>query len=87
MRVKGFGEGKVKEDAIRDHYRKKELAKYGPGMPSSEDVWKERKELVKPGEAFTMPVEAPTVADAEHQRWEMERMERIRKGLREGDGS
>ncbi|KAJ4422861.1 hypothetical protein N0V82_002518 [Gnomoniopsis sp. IMI 355080] len=87
MRVKGFGEGKVKEDAIRDYYRKKELAKYGPGMPSSDDVWKERKELVKPGEAFSTPVEQPTVGDAEHQKWEMERMERIRKGLKESETS
>lgn len=83
MRVKGFGEGKVKEDAIRDHYRKKELEKYGPGKPSSEDVWRERQELVKPGEAFSMPVEAPEVGDAEFQKWEMERMERIRKGLKD----
>lgn len=87
MRVKGFGEGKVKKDSIREHYRQKELAKYGPGMPSSEDVWKERKELVKPGEAFSMPVEAPTVGDAQYQKWEMERMESIRKGLRENEAS
>lgn len=86
MRVKGYGEGKVKEDSIRDHYRQKELAKYGPGMPSSEDVWKEREEMVRPGEAFSMPVEAPTVGDAEFQKWEMDRMERIRKGLREHEG-
>lgn len=87
MRVKGFGEGKVKEDAIRDHYRKKELEKYGPGKPSSEDVWRERKELVKPGEVFSMPIEAPEVGDAEYQKWEMERMERIRKGLKEKEAS
>lgn len=87
MRVKGFGEGKVKEDSIREHYRQKELAKYGPGMPSSEDVWRERKELVKPGEAFSTPVEAPTLGDAEFQEWEMKRMERIRKGLTESEGS
>lgn len=87
MRVKGFGEGKVKEDAIRDHYRKKELEKYGAGKPSSEDVWKERKEFVKPGEAFSMPVEAPEVGDAEFQKWEMERMERIRKGLKDSQNS
>lgn len=86
MRVKGFGEGKVKEDAIRDHYRQKELAKYGPGKPSSEDVWRERRERVNEGEAFAMPVEAPTGDDAEMQRWEMERMERIRKGLKDREG-
>lgn len=83
MRAKGTPAGKVKEDMIREHYRRKELAKYGPGKPNSEDVWQERTERVKPDEAFVMPVEAPRVSDSEYQQWEMERMERIRKGLRE----
>lgn len=86
MRAKGF-EGKVKDDAIREHYRNKELAKYGPGKPSSEDIWRERKERVPPGEAFAVPVPAATRGDAELQKWEMERMESIRKGLRERDGT
>lgn len=87
MRAKGFGDGKVKEDAIRDHFRQKELAKYGPGRPSSEDVWRERKERVKEGEVFVVPLgEVMTWSDAELQKWEMERMERIRKGLKDGDG-
>lgn len=80
MRVKGYSEGKVKDDMIREHYRKKHLAKYGPGKPSSEDVWRERKERLPPGAAFTEPAEAPTVSDAEYQRWEMERADRIRSG-------
>lgn len=87
MRAKGFEEGKVKEDAIREHYRNKELAKYGPGRPSSEDVWRERREKVPLGGAFSEPVPAATRGDAELQKWEMERMESIRKGLREGDDS
>lgn len=83
MRAKGTPPGKVKDDMIRDHYRRKLLAKYGPGKPSSEDVWRERPERVRPGEAFAAQAEAPQVSDAEYQKWEMERMERIRKGLTE----
>lgn len=83
MRVKGYQAGKVKDDMIREYYRKKELAKYGPGKPSSEDVWRERRERVKPGEAFAEPVDAPpSMNDAEYQRLEMERMERIRHELK-----
>lgn len=78
MRVKGYSEGKVKDDMIREHYRKKHLSKYGSGKPNSEDVWRERRERLPPGTAFAEPAEAPTVSDAEYQRWEMERMERIR---------
>lgn len=81
MRAKGAGDGPVKENMIRDHYREKLLRKYGNGKPNSEDVWKERRERVAPGEAFSVQVEAPKMSDAEFQKWEMERMERIRKGL------
>lgn len=87
MRAKGFEDGKLKEDAIREHYRNKELAKYGPGKPSSEDIWRERREPLPPGGAFAMPVPAATHGDAEFQKWQMERMESIRKGLKEKDGS
>ncbi|ROV97765.1 hypothetical protein VMCG_07378 [Cytospora schulzeri] len=80
MRVKGYSEGKVKDDMIREHYRKKHLSKYGSGKPNSEDVWRERRERLPPGTAFAEAAEAPTVSDAEYQRWEMERAERIRNG-------
>lgn len=80
MRVKGYSEGTVKDDMIREHYRKKHLSKYGSGKPNSEDVWKERRERLPPGTAFAEAAEAPTVSDAEYQRWEMERAERIRNG-------
>lgn len=80
MRVKGYQPGPVKDNMIREHYRKRHLEKYGPGKPSSEDVWRERVERVPPGSAFSERVEAPTVSDAEFQKWEMERMEKIRKG-------
>lgn len=81
MRQQGTPPGEVKENMVREHYRRKELAKYGPGRPSSEDVWRERKERVAPGEAFAGAAEPPRVSDAEYQKWEMERTERIRKGL------
>lgn len=71
----------AKEDMIREHYRKKELAKYGPGRPSSEDVWEEREDKVPLGTAFREVVERPDVSDAEFQRAEMERLRRIRQGL------
>lgn len=79
MRAKGTPPGKVKNDMIRDHYRRKLLAKYGPGKPSSEDVWRERRERVRPDEAFATQPEAAQVSDAEYQKWEMERIEMIRK--------
>lgn len=85
MRQKGTPDGPVKENMIREHYRQKILDKYGPGKPSSEDVWAERKERVPPGTAFAAQSEAPAVGDAEYQRWEVERMARIRKGLPEGE--
>ncbi|KAH8770124.1 hypothetical protein F5883DRAFT_552845 [Diaporthe sp. PMI_573] len=80
MRVKGYQAGPVKDNMIREHYRNKHLAKYGPGKPSSEAVWRERHERVPPGTAFSEQVEAPTVSDAEYQKWEMERTGKIRNG-------
>ena len=44
--------GKSKEDMIRARYREKEWKKYGPGMPSSEDVWESRDRKVEPGSVF-----------------------------------
>lgn len=89
MRVKSYPAGEVKENMIREHYRNKELAKYGPGKPSSEDVWKERRTRVKPGEALSTPIEeqAQPMSDAELQKWEMERYERIRGELKKGEKS
>jgi hypothetical protein len=67
--------------AIRDHYRKKEEAKYGGGRPSSEDVWESRDERVPPGTAFRTPFDAPIVDDAEFQRQENERRRAIREAM------
>lgn len=89
MRVKSYPPGEVKENMIREHYRKKELAKYGPGKPSSEDVWTERRSRVNPGEALSARLDehAHPMSDAEFQKWEMERYERIRNELKKGPSS
>ncbi|CAK7567827.1 MAG: hypothetical protein SEPTF4163_005797 [Sporothrix epigloea] len=55
MRVKGYAEGPLKEEAVRSHYRKKEIDRYYlPGQPSSEDVWRTRTidEVLPPGAVF-----------------------------------
>ena len=55
MRVKGYAEGPLKEEAVRSHYRKKEIDRYYlPGRPSSEDVWRSRTvdEILPPGAVF-----------------------------------
>lgn len=55
MRVKGYGEGPLKEEAVREYYRKKEMDKYyKTDTPSSEDVWRSRTvdEVLAPGEVF-----------------------------------
>ncbi|CAK7202293.1 hypothetical protein SEUCBS139899_005015 [Sporothrix eucalyptigena] len=55
MRVKGYAEGPLKEEAIRSHYRKKEIDRYYlPGQSSSEDIWRSRTvdEVLPPGAVF-----------------------------------
>lgn len=56
MRTKSYS-GEMREKAIRAHYRNKDYAKYGPGKPSSEDIWDSRDDLVQPGSVFTEPIE------------------------------
>jgi hypothetical protein len=56
MRTKSYST-EMREKAIRAHYRNKDYAKYGPGKPSSEDIWESRDELVEPGSVFTEPIE------------------------------
>ncbi|RGP61644.1 early meiotic induction protein 1 [Fusarium sporotrichioides] len=56
MRVKGYS-GEQRERAIREHYRAKEFTKYGPGKPSSEDVWESRGEKVPEGSFFNQPID------------------------------
>ncbi|KAI1388278.1 uncharacterized protein F4822DRAFT_402348 [Hypoxylon trugodes] len=69
-----------KEDAIKDHYRKKEYEKYfAPGRPSSEDVWEARTERVDPGTTFTERLDLPDMSDEEWRKMELERWRRARE--------
>lgn len=56
MRTKSYS-AEMREKAIKAHYRNKEYAKYGPGKPSSEDIWESRLEKVAPGSVFTEPID------------------------------
>ncbi|ROT43569.1 hypothetical protein SODALDRAFT_375727 [Sodiomyces alkalinus F11] len=85
MRIKGY-QGPLRDEAVREHYRNKEHAKYGSGRPSSEDVWEARSAKVPPGTAFTTPLGENSVNDEEWQKMELERRRRIRQELGyEGD--
>ncbi|KAL2140020.1 hypothetical protein VTI28DRAFT_4328 [Corynascus sepedonium] len=78
MRTKSYSP-ELRAEAIREHYRAKEEAKYGAGRPSSEDVWESRDERVAPGTAFKKSFDPPIVDDAEFQRADAERRRRIRE--------
>jgi len=80
MRTKNYATD-AKADAVRAHYRDKEHAKYGPGKPSSEDIWEARTAKVPPGSTFTQSMDAPTVSDDEWREMETERRRHIRQGL------
>ncbi|KIL94808.1 hypothetical protein FAVG1_01739 [Fusarium avenaceum] len=56
MRTRGYS-AEQRQKAIKEHYRAKEFIKYGPGKPSSEDVWESRDEKVLEGTTFNAPVE------------------------------
>lgn len=78
MRTKSYSP-ELKAEAIREHYRAKEEAKYGGGRPSSEDVWASRTERVAPGTAFQQSFEPPVIDDAAFQRMDAQRRRRIRE--------
>ncbi|KAI0518458.1 hypothetical protein F5B22DRAFT_599278 [Xylaria bambusicola] len=82
MRTRAYT-GAVKEEAIKDYYRQKELRKYGPGMPNSTDVWEPRAERLPPGAAFQERYEKPDISDEEWRRLEIERRRMIQQKLRE----
>ncbi|KAI8630859.1 hypothetical protein F5Y19DRAFT_37283 [Xylariaceae sp. FL1651] len=82
MRTRAYS-GAVKEEAIRDHYRRRELARYGPGMPNSTDVWEPRSERLPAGEAFRERYEKPDISDEEWRRLEIERRRMVQRMLRE----
>ncbi|KAK3314816.1 hypothetical protein B0H66DRAFT_323025 [Apodospora peruviana] len=75
-----------REEAIKEHYRKKEAAKYdGRDKPSSEDIWESRDDRVPVGSVFNAefgkPPPAASQNDTEWQRFEIERRRRIRREM------
>ncbi|KAI0539149.1 hypothetical protein GGR58DRAFT_465383 [Xylaria digitata] len=82
MRTRAYS-GTVKEEAIRDYYRQKEIKKYGPGMPNSTDVWEPRTEKLPPGSVFQGRYEKPDISDEEWRRQEIERRRMIQRMLKE----
>ncbi|KAI1408147.1 hypothetical protein F5Y13DRAFT_173096 [Hypoxylon sp. FL1857] len=82
MRTRAYSSPQ-KEEAIKDHYRKREYAKYfAAGRASSTDVWEPRTEKVEPGSAFREPLEMPNVSDEEWRRLEIERRRRVQELLK-----
>ena len=67
--------GAEKEQAIKEHYRRRESAKYakGLGKESSEDVWSSRDKKVEWGTAFNVPFPEFNGSDEEWRRLESER--------------
>ncbi|KAL1864382.1 hypothetical protein VTK73DRAFT_5925 [Phialemonium thermophilum] len=81
MRVKGYKDPDARARAIRDHFRVREAARYGPGKPSSEDIWESREEKVPPGTAFTQRFDGPEESDKEWQVREIERRRAVRQQM------
>lgn len=79
MRIKSYT-GPVKDEMVREHYRKKDLLKYG-GKPNSEDVWISREEKVEPGSVFREPYVEENLSDEQWQLMEIARRKEIRKEL------
>ncbi|KAI0436876.1 hypothetical protein F4803DRAFT_540752 [Xylaria telfairii] len=82
MRTRAYS-GTVKEDAIKDYYRQKELKKYGPGLPNSTDIWEPRTERLPAGSVFQERYVKPDISDEEWYRLEIERQRMIRRMLKE----
>ncbi|KAL7906739.1 hypothetical protein GGI35DRAFT_456697 [Trichoderma velutinum] len=81
MRTKSYS-GTLKENAVREHYRRKEYEKYyAPGSRSSEDIWQAREQKVAPETAFAEAVEIAKVDDNEWRKLEEERRRKIRQDL------
>ncbi|KAI0190344.1 hypothetical protein F4808DRAFT_444659 [Astrocystis sublimbata] len=82
MRTRAYS-GPVKEEAIKDYYRQKELAKYGAGQPNSTDIWEARTERLPEGSMFAEKYVKPDISDDEWYREEIARTSEIRRLLRE----
>jgi hypothetical protein len=73
--------GPSKAAAIREYYRGKELAKYGPGKPSSTDVWEARTEKVPVGSTFNEPLQSPDISDEEWRVLEIQRRRAVQQSM------
>jgi hypothetical protein len=82
MRTRAYS-GTVKEEAIKDHYRQKELKKYGPGMPNSTDIWEPRTEKLPMGASFQGHYEKPDISDEEWRRQEIQHRRMVQRMLKE----
>ncbi|KAI1753148.1 hypothetical protein F4782DRAFT_100051 [Xylaria castorea] len=82
MRTRAYS-GAVKEDAIKDYYRQKELRKYGSGQPNSTDIWEPRTERLPAGSAFQERYEKPDISDEEWYRLEIEHQRMVQRMLKE----
>jgi hypothetical protein len=80
MRTKSYT-GDLKETMIKAHYRQKEFEKYGPGKPSSEDIWEGREERVAEGSVFSQTFDAPKEDDDEWRNKEIKRRSQVRQDL------
>ncbi|KAK4167290.1 hypothetical protein QBC43DRAFT_311501 [Cladorrhinum sp. PSN259] len=78
MRIRSWAP-ENRAEAIKDHFRQKETAKYDGGKPSSEDVWESRDKLVEPGTAFKKPFDPPIKDDREFERQETQRRQWMRE--------
>ncbi|VBB83613.1 Putative protein of unknown function [Podospora comata] len=78
MRTKSW-DPKLRAEAIKDHFRKKEAAKYGRGQPSSEDIWESRDKMVEPGTTFNKSFDPPIKDDAAFEREDQETRRKIRE--------
>ncbi|KAI0455988.1 hypothetical protein F5B21DRAFT_167710 [Xylaria acuta] len=82
MRTRAYS-GPVKEEAIKDYYRQKELNKYGSGKPNSTDIWEPRAERLPAGSVFQERYVKPDISDEEWYRLEIERQRMVRRMLKE----
>ncbi|KXJ96860.1 hypothetical protein Micbo1qcDRAFT_155542 [Microdochium bolleyi] len=80
--------GEVKEEAIRDYYRQRELGKYyGPDKPNSTDIWEARAEKVEPGTAFRKTYVQPDISDEEWWQMEIEHRRKVQEELQRKDAA
>jgi hypothetical protein len=85
MRTRNYGPA-MRAEAIKEHYRTKEEAKYGGGKPSSEDVWESRDAPVPEGTAFTTPFRPAIKGDEGIEKLDLERRRKEREEMFKREG-